>query len=667
MTTTPTILSSEEVTVPVMTPQRAELRWPLLLIALLTVYTGVFIRHSYFWADDFLSFGFAHQLGLGSSLVFLNLFGHIAPTERLLHYLSLAISPFNYAVAETIILIIYAALLLSFLWVLRELRVGTAVTLVLLFVAGTSTILLNETLYYDQTTFLLPASAFILCVTALFIRWTRTGQGWALYLSWFVFALSFITQERPLVVLIYIALLRYVVLPYRQAPGGKHRWLSDWRIWLPYGCIAGAYVGYYLTIAPHSRTNNSLIIDFFRLAGEAFLHAAIGLPIANISAWITWVELVVVLLIVGTLLAFSSRRQIVLRAVVFFVVCFLVNLGAVVHGLGGIFGAQGVAFQIQYYVDALFALGLAVGIVCSDWVSRGRTQRPRHTSIERDRRNNLGWVVAGCAGVVLIHFAVLPQGIPSIDRGNDAQPIARAWMSNLRGSLAALSSARPATVIPLSMPASFDPGFEAPYDFESGIFPLLPEWHDYDTGPVEVAGPSGALVPSSAGDAISFTGGALAAATVVDLTPVSGPPGAVCYQSNDRTGQLRMNLPHVVKGGVVAADLSLTSESSFTITPFSVYGDTTSLATWPATVRRGTSRILVSLPGGPVNTVGFAEIPPGVRFCITALQIGSVLVHSSGAACNEIDVYGSSQRRGRLRRVMVAKRTASPAVTQSCG
>ena len=69
--------------------------WPLLLIAALTAYTGVMIRHSYFYADDFLSFGYAHRLGLSWSLLDLNLFGHIAPTERFLHWLPLTISPLN--------------------------------------------------------------------------------------------------------------------------------------------------------------------------------------------------------------------------------------------------------------------------------------------------------------------------------------------------------------------------------------------------------------------------------------------------------------------------------------------------------------------------------------------------------------------------------------------
>ena len=499
----------EQMDAPTLRPRSAQLRWPLLVIALLTGYIGFMIRGSYYFADDFLTFGYAHQLGLSWSLVFLNLFGHVAPTERLLHYLPQSISPFNYAVGEAIILILYAALMLSFLWVLRELRVGSTVTLTLLFLAGTSTVLLNETLYYDQTVFLLPASTFILCVTALFLRWTRTGQGWALYASWLVFAVSFITQERPLVVLVYLVLLRYVVLPYRRAPGGNRRWLSDWRIWLPFGAIAVAYVTYYLTIAPQSHTKDSVILTFLRLAGQAFMRVAIGIPITNASAWITWVELSALVILVALLLIFSPRRQLILRAAVFFVVCFIVNLEPVVQGIGGILGAKGVAFQVQYYVDALFALGIAVGLGSSDWVWQGRatlTQAPRHRkAAEGNHRNSLRLVVIACAAFVVLHVALLPFGISSINQGNTAQAVGRVWVGNLRHSLAAIDASHPATLIPLTVPPSFDPSFESPFNLESSFFPLLPGWHDSQTGPVEVAGPTGALVPSSAGDAVSVS------------------------------------------------------------------------------------------------------------------------------------------------------------------
>ena len=132
----------------------------------------------------------------------------------------------------------------------------------------------------------------------------------------------------------------------------------------------------------------------------------------------------------------------------------------------------------QYYVDALFALGTAVGLVCSDWVWQGRasvTKLPRHRKVDAGGRpNDFRFVVIACGAFVVLHLALLPAGISSINKGNGAQPIARAWIGNLQDSLAAIDARHPATVIPLTVPPSFDPSFEGPFNLESEMFPLLP-------------------------------------------------------------------------------------------------------------------------------------------------------------------------------------------------
>ncbi len=70
-----------------------------------------------------------------------------------------------------------------------------------------------------------------------------------------------------------------------------------------------------------------------------------------------------------------------LRASVSFVICFAVNLLPVVQGIGAIYG-PGLAFELQYYVDALFALGIAIGIVNSHWlVDRSFARRGSPTSL----------------------------------------------------------------------------------------------------------------------------------------------------------------------------------------------------------------------------------------------------------------------------------------------
>ena len=156
---------------------------------------------------------------------------------------------------------------------------GLTATLTILFVAGTSTVLLSSSVYYDQTVFLLPASLFVLWVTALFVRWTRTGTSWLLVASWLVFTLSFVTQERPLVVPVYLVILRYLILPYRVAPGG-----SDG------GYRTGGFGSPSVLSAPRMRATTEpsdrtpiqvrpFVLKFVRLAPTAFLRAVIGIPI----------------------------------------------------------------------------------------------------------------------------------------------------------------------------------------------------------------------------------------------------------------------------------------------------------------------------------------------------------------------------------------------------
>jgi hypothetical protein len=617
--------------------------WPLLLIAALTAYTGVMIRHSYFYADDFLSFGYAHRLGLSWSLLDLNLFGHIAPTERFLHWLPLTISPLNYAVGECVILTLYALLLLSFLWVLRELRANPVVVLALLLVTGSSVVLLNATLYYGQTVFLLPASTFILCISALFIRWIRTGRLWAIIGSWVVFAASFITQERPLVVLVYLVLLRYIVLPYRPAPGGSRRWLSDWRIWLPFAVVASAYVAWYLSVAPHSKTNLSEVWEFLGLIGQAFVRLAVGLPVTG-SSWVTWVAVAVVLILFAFVMVVSSNRPLVARATVFFLICFLVNLGVVFQGVSGAIGLKGIADQIQYYLDSLFVLGMAVGIVCSDWLNSGRrlTSGQQSRSSGRARRakgsGETRWVVPACI-VVVAYLIVLPFGVSSVDRLNSHQPVGRQWMSNFMRSLSAIDAAHSGTVIPLTMPAAFDPGFESPFDLEANVFPLLPAWHAIDTGPVGVAGPTGEVLPVSAGDSVTQTASDLRAATLTNLKLVTGPPGAACFKGSSRQGQILIGLPHSVGGSVVAGDFLLTASRPFSAMPVSEDGSRVSFNV-PVSVTKESRRVIVPFALTPLTSVGLTAVSPGAHFCLTSVQVGAVLEHTYDGRCQIINIYG---------------------------
>ncbi len=249
------------------------------------------------------------------------------------------------------------------------------------------------------------------------------------------------------------------------------------------------------------------------------------------------------------------------------------------------------------------------------------------------------------AAVVVIHLVALPFGISSVRAQNTGQAIARSWVSNFRKSLDVVDRTRWVTVIPLTMPPCSSLGSSRPSTWEAEFFPLLPDWHAYDTGPVEVAGPTGALLPASAGDSVSLVGKGLAAAFqpqgLQNLQPVIGPPGSICYQGDGSSWQLRLPLPTTVHGGVVADDVSLISDRPLTMNPLSIDGTTIMTNELPVTAPAGSSRLLVALSGISADQIGFTGAASRAHFCLTAVQVGTILVTSGvKGTCNEVNAFG---------------------------
>ena len=623
---------------------------PLLLIAAEVAVLGYLIRGSFFFADDYQAFGLAHLEGLGAKLLFSPGYGNLAPTERFLHWLPLSIAPMNYGVGEAIILVLTAAMLTSLLWVLRELRSDPAVTLSAIFIVGTSTIVLYEAFDYDQVTFLFPASACILCVMALFVRWIRTGSTRVLVASWVVFALSFFTQERLLILPIYLVIVRYFVLPYRMPPRGRRKPWADWRIWTPYAAIALAYYAYYRKFAEHSTPKYGTTLTFFRMAGALFLRALVGLPLQGVPRWVTPIEWVAILVVlVGILVARTTKKRwrALIGATVFFVVAFAVNLFAVFHGVGGVVGVTGVVSDIQYYLDPMLALALAVGMGSSPLASASEPLdgRPIDVSGEPAKMSLRSPVVLGCAVVVLLHVALLPYGISNVLDSQGGQRLAASWVPTVRSSLAAVDRGNtPTTVLPLTMPAEFDPGFEAPFQFEQPILELLPEWRDSERGQVSIIGPTGHLEAARALDSVTVTGPQVfhqLPKPSILRTHVNSS-GDTCFTGKAAGGEFAIVLPRKVSGDQIAVDVHLATARPLTLTPF-VIGHSLTVNAFPETApASGNQRLVAALQGTTAGVVGFAALSADADFCVLGVQVAAVgVVSLPDFHCQIANVYGS--------------------------
>src|SRR5207248_2938558 len=86
------------------------------------------------------------------------------------------------------------------------------------------------------------AVLFTLLCLLFFVRWHQDGRGADRWISVGAFAAALLVQERPLLIPLYLVMLRYIVLPprpfrFRIVLGELRR---DLRIWVPYAFLFGA-------------------------------------------------------------------------------------------------------------------------------------------------------------------------------------------------------------------------------------------------------------------------------------------------------------------------------------------------------------------------------------------------------------------------------------------
>lgn len=610
--------------------------WPLLVVVLAeALIIGFFIRNSYYFADDGLIFEYAHRLGFGGKLFFLRMYGHVAPVERMTHLLIVDVDPISYALGATVIVLLITGLLISLLWVLRELRVPNIATGTLLVLVGLSTVVLNESLYYDQIVFLVPASIAVLLILALFLRWHRTGRMAPLVAAWVLFPLSFVTQERPIVVLPFLVLLRYVVLPRRPAPGGDNRLAADWRLWSPFAVVGFVYVLYYTRFQPASPPKLSAWVTFVWLSAVNYYRAIVALPFGSPPAWLTILTITTfVVVIVPLLVRYAIRRTQVRRALIFALATFVVNIYPVMHGAGGVAGAAGVADQLQYYLDPLLGLAVAAGLSVSPWIAPEPVvvpYRPVHTRRRRHRSNpvpNIGIVVASSA--LILHVIALAYSAPKIEVANELQVRAARWASHVDRSLDQIDAmATHATVIPLHVPSFYIPEFELDAWREDLYFPVLHAWHAYSAGPVEAIDFNGDLRPVLA--AGGYTAPAYASGTgqyaFNGLRQLRSAGGMECGVASSSSSSATISLPGTVgyRGGpAVAVDLQISVDQPASLRIATSDDKQWSFSQELSIVNPSVHRILTLTPAQPVAGVGIIDVTPGVRICLGAVQVGGI-------------------------------------------
>lgn len=170
----------------------------------------VWIRLSdafYVHHDDLLQFSVSQEFGLSWNLLGLNVFGHFAPFNRLVHFLLVREAHLNLTAAALVVTGLIVVLLLTVLWLCAELRLPFWRRTFVILLTGFSVAVLDTAVWLDGAVHILAALAVTYLVVAAHLRGLNTGRpGWYL-LSVLVFGLGFATQERPAFALPLIILI----------------------------------------------------------------------------------------------------------------------------------------------------------------------------------------------------------------------------------------------------------------------------------------------------------------------------------------------------------------------------------------------------------------------------------------------------------------------------
>lgn len=327
-------------------------------------------RSSYFYADDWLNLAQARELGMSWDYLQLSYFGHFAPVHRLLDWVWSVKLPLNWDAYLALMVALHATAVAATYVLLRVLRCGPLL-------AGIATAMFASSVVWVRVIQWPASSEHVACglaATAVSLAasmlWFQRRSPWLVALAAAAMVAGLLSYEKPVLIVMYVVLLRYLVL----APSLRPRALiaqarSDWPLLGALSAVVAVYAavlraGEYGTVA--ERPSIGLMLEFLGrnwlrgtgslVIGQGQVNPADPVPLALVVA----AQVVLGAAIVASIL----RRRRAWRAWAFLLVTWLVNLGLI--GLSRVvdFGT-GVGLDPRYNAEMALLLPLAVALAFS--------------------------------------------------------------------------------------------------------------------------------------------------------------------------------------------------------------------------------------------------------------------------------------------------------------
>ena len=458
-------------------------------------------RTSYFYGDDWLNFAQARQYGMSWRYLRVSYFGHFAPVHRALDWLWAVQFPLNWNAYLAVMVALHATAVAATYVLLRLLRCRVLIAAMATAMFASSVVwvrLVQWPASSEHVAWGLAATAVSLAAS---MRWFQRRSPWLVALAAGAMVAGLLSYEKPVLIVMYVVLLRYLVL----APSLRPRALiaqarADWPLLVALFGVAAVYVavlhaGGYGTVA--ERPSTGQMLEFLKgnwLRGTASL--VIGQ--AQVQPWEpiphSLVILAQVVLAAAAVVSIMHRRR-AWRAWAFLIVCWLVNAGII--GLSRIadFGTS-VGIDPRYNAEMALLLPLALALAFNVPDTGDRPIAPAGAA----RRPPVLATALPVALAAILLSASCANAYHRVERYVFSGVRSRSWADQVRATAPALRGPDGrVSVIDAKAPFEVVNGGFPPYDRLSTVLPLvLKDRADFDGGGERpaVVEPDGSLRPA---------------------------------------------------------------------------------------------------------------------------------------------------------------------------
>jgi len=613
------------------------------------------LSQAYWYADDFLNFRAAHEMGLTWNYLSRSLFGHFVPLYQLTYYVLERVAPFNHGVVVAITVALYFVSLCLFYRLLGLLFGHGWLNLLLTGLFGSSILHFPSLSWWPSGLLIfttIPLS--LLCIDS-YLRFESRRRRRDLIISVLAFTAALGFYEASMVVLGVLVLL--AALYFSMEPGfeGMLRSVAKrWPIWAGYLTPACALIlfrtlnaSFYGLGAPRPPSAGTLIRFIGTAWGQGFVPAYLGLayPFRLIFANRLLTIVLCQAAIVGVVAVSLVRRRGAWRAWIFFALPTAALLLASGWARSGMFG-PGMGLYYQYLSFGPYQLTLALALAFLPITLAGAHRQPARAAVSRlpddtskkmepspARKIRTGLIVAAVGAVYLFQVGKSGQQIKA---GNDPSQIprmissypysARQYFENFKTGWKYVQQTNPRPFLfDMRANALMPPAFY-PFDLYSNtlgqIIPGLPVNHT--TGRGYLLSKDGTPVPA---EFVARTWAVLSpdAVKVNPGTEISSDASGTCIASGSDQASVTMPLQRPlpaedwflrmsyeqVGGGTLQVQIAVVARSS--------YRD--ALTKGPPSLHSGRGEFLSEIKSGAIDHI-LLTIPADAKLCFSRIEFG---------------------------------------------